>query len=265
MKELAVATRAAKMAGALLMEHLGRLKDIRYKSVRDPVSEADTASEALIADIIGSAFPSDGFLGEEDVSGSSGEADGSGRRWVVDPLDGTVNFAHGYPCFCVSIALEQDGEVVLGVVYDPAHREIYSAVRGGGAALNGNTIRVSKTRRLIRSLVVTGFPYDAATNPGRIFTDVEGMVKASQGVRRDGAAALDLCYIASGRLDGFWELRLKPWDTAAGMLIVREAGGRVTDFAGRPFEPGMQEILATNGLVHREMMGVLDGNKGRKR
>jgi len=264
MKELSVATRAAKKAGELLMEHLGRLRDVRYKSVRDPVSEADTASEALIADIIGRAFPSDGFLGEEDVSGSSGRAGGSGRRWVVDPLDGTVNYAHGYPCFCVSIALEQDGEVVLGVVYDPVHRELYSAIRGGGATLNGSPIQVSSTHRLIRSLVVTGFPYDAAMKPGRIFTDIKNMVKASQGVRRDGAAALDLCYIASGRFDGFWELRLKPWDTAAGMLIVREAGGRVTDFAGRPFEPGMQEILATNGLVHKEMMAVLGGRQVKK-
>jgi len=260
MKELELAKRAAKEAGGLLMNHLGRLKEVRYKSVRDPVSEADMASEALIAGMINRAFPSDGFLGEEQTSWEAGGS-GDKRLWLVDPLDGTVNFAHSYPCFCVSIALEQEGEIVLGVVYDPASNELFSAVKGGGAALNGRPIGVSKTEKLVRSLVVTGFPYDTVTNPGNIFRDFEDMAKASQGVRRDGSAALDLCYIASGRLDGFWELRLKPWDTAAGMLMVAEAGGLVTDYRGYPFRPGMEEILATNGKIHKEMMDVLARGK----
>lgn len=256
MKELTIAKKAAKLAGALLMSHLGRLKDVRYKSLKDPVSEADRGSEALISRIIGDAFPDDGFMGEEDTRR---EPQSSGRRWIVDPLDGTVNFAHGYPCFCVSIALEVDGEITLGVVYDPWGRELFSAVRGKGAMLNGRPIHVSKTKKLVRSLVVTGFPYDAAANPGNIFRDIENMVKAAQGVRRDGAAAMDLCHLAAGRFDGFWELRLKPWDTAAGMLIVTEAGGKVTDFSGGPYTPGMEQILATNGLIHEEMAKVLAG------
>jgi len=256
MRELDVATKAARQAGAVLMERLGRLKDVRYKSLRDPVTEADKASEALISGIIRDAFPEHGFLGEEDTSWDGGK---SGARWIVDPLDGTVNYAHGYPCFCVSIALEKDGEITLGVVHDPWSGEMFTAVKGGGAYLDGRPLHVSTTERLIRSLVVTGFPYDTATNPGNIFRDIENMVRASQGVRRDGAAALDLCYLAAGRSDGFWELRLKPWDTAAGMLIVTEAGGKVTDYRGGPYTPGMDEILATNGLVHGEMMEVLAG------
>jgi len=253
MKELAVAKKAAKQAGKLLMSHFGNLKDVRYKSLRDPVSEADRASEALIAGVIKEAFPSHGFLAEENTSWEGV----TGGRWIVDPLDGTVNFAHNYPCFCVSIAFEQDGEVMLGVVYDPVGKELFHAVKGGGAYLNNRPIHVSGTRKLIRSLVVTGFPYDTHVNPGNIFIGFERMSKATQGVRRDGSAALDLCYLAAGRLDGFWELRLKPWDTAAGVLIVREAGGRVTDFSGRPFSLDMQEMLASNGKMHAEMMGVL--------
>lgn len=255
MKELDTAITAARAAGLLLMDHLGRLRDVRYKSLKDPVTEADRASEALIAGIIQEAFPEHGFLGEEDTAWAG---DG-GARWIVDPLDGTVNYAHGYPCFCVSIALEKDGEMALGVVYNPATDEMFTAVRGEGATLNGDQIHVSATTRLARALVTTGFPYDTAANPGNIFRDIENMVRAAQGVRRDGAAALDLCHLAAGRFDGFWELRLKPWDTAAGMLIVTEAGGLVTDFRGGPYTPGMDEILATNGLIHGEMMEVLAG------
>lgn len=253
MKEIAIAKKAARQAGALLISYLGHLKDVQYKAVRDPVSEADKASEALIAGIIKAAFPAHGFLAEEKTAW-----DGDGEaRWIVDPLDGTVNYAHTYPCFCVSIALEVKGEVVLGVVYDPVRREMFSAVKGKGAYLGRRRLGVSKNTELIRSLVVTGFPYDSATNPGRLFQDVEAMVKASEGVRRDGSAALDLCYVASGRFDGFWELRLKPWDTAAGMLILLEAGGMVTDYSGRPYRIDMPEILATNGKIHGEMMEVL--------
>jgi len=256
MEELDIAKEAALEAGGILMEHLGRLKDVRYKSVRDPVSEADRESEALIARIIREAYPDHGFLGEEDSSWEPSGKDGP--RWIVDPLDGTVNYAHAYPCFCVSIALESDGVLQLGVVHDPFNTETYTAVRGEGARLNGEDIHVSDTDELIRSLVVTGFPYDAAENTGVIMRDMEAMIRASQGVRRDGAAALDLCYLASGRFDGFWEPRLKPWDTAAGVVIVEEAGGRVTTYGGGPYTPYMDNILASNGRVHDEMVRVLN-------
>jgi myo-inositol-1(or 4)-monophosphatase len=254
MKEFSIAKRAAREAGKILMAHLGKLRDVRYKSRRDPVSEADKASEACIAGIIKEAFPAHGFLAEENTAWG-GRADGV--RWIVDPLDGTVNFTHGYPSFCVSIALERGGEVVLGVVYDPVRREMFTALKGQGAHLNGRPISVSKTSRLIRSLLVTGFPYDIDKRPDEILGYFRKMSLAAQGVRRDGSAALDLCYLAMGRFDGYWELGLKPWDTAAGMLIVREAGGRVTNFTGTPFVPEMQEILATNGRVHGEMTELL--------
>jgi len=255
MDELKVAIEAANAAGEVLMKHLGRLRDVRYKSVRDPVSEADKESETLIAGIIRDAFPAHGFLGEEDSSWEPSTK--GGPRWIVDPLDGTVNYAHAYPCFCVSIALETDGELILGVVHDPLNRETYTASRGNGAFLNGEKIRVSGTDELIRSLVVTGFPYDTAENTGDIFRDIRNMVRYTQGVRRDGAAALDMCYLACGRFDGFWEPRLHPWDTAAGVVIVEEAGGKVTDYRGGPYTPYMDNILATNGLIHDEMVRVL--------
>lgn len=254
MKELTVAKRAAREAGKLLMAHLGKLKDVRYKSKRDPVSEADKASEALIAGIIREAFPAHGLLAEEDTAWEGRE---DGARWIVDPLDGTVNFAHGYQCFCVSIAFERAGEIVTGVVYDPVRREMFSGEKGKGASLNGKPISVSPTGKLIRSLLVTGFPYDIDRRADEVLGYFGRMSLAAQGVRRDGSAALDLCYLAMGRYDGYWELGLKPWDTAAGMLIVREAGGTVTNFNGAPFAPEMPEILATNGRVHGEMMELL--------
>ncbi|MBI5190533.1 MAG: inositol monophosphatase [Nitrospirae bacterium] len=255
MEELDVAITAAKDAGRVLMEHLGRLKDVRYKSRRDPVSEADRASEALIASIIREAFPGHGFMAEE---GAAWDGDG---LWIVDPLDGTVNFAHGYPCFCVSIAFTRGGETLVGVVHDPVRDETYTATQGGGAFMNGAALRVSDTETLERSLLVTGFPYDIESDADRIMAQFSAMSLAAQGIRRDGSAALDLCYLASGKFDGYWELRLKPWDTAAGALILTEAGGVVTDFSGNPFVPSMKEILATNGRVHGEMMGVLNSHR----
>lgn len=254
MRELDTAIRAAKEAGGVLMEHLGQLKDVRYKSRRDPVSEADRASEALIASIIKDAFPGHGFMSEE---GAAWEGDG---LWIVDPLDGTVNFAHGYPCFCVSIAFRRGEETLVGVVHDPVRDETYTATNGGGAFMGGSKLNVSATPSLERSLLVTGFPYDIEKDADRIMGQFKAMSLAAQGVRRDGAAALDLCYLASGKFDGYWELRLKPWDTAAGALILAEAGGKVTDFSGNPFRPEMKEILATNGRVHGEMMEVLKGH-----
>jgi myo-inositol-1(or 4)-monophosphatase len=255
MKELTVAKRAAKEAGKILLSHLGKLEHVEYKGRRDPVSEADKASEKCIAGIIREAFPAHGFLAEEKTAWTGSDRS---ARWIVDPLDGTVNYAHGYPHFSVSIAFERDGEVLTGVVFDPVKKDLFSAVRGGGVFLNNMPIRVSRTTRLIKSLIVTGFPYDIESRPKEILEPFNRMVLASQGVRRDGSAALNLCYLACGRFDGYWELGLKPWDTAAGMLILREAGGLVTDFKGKTFKPEMQEILASNGKIQKEMMGVLN-------
>jgi myo-inositol-1(or 4)-monophosphatase len=189
---------------------------------------------------------------------------GSGFRWYVDPLDGTTNYVHGYPCFSVAIALEAEGEVVLGVVCDPMRKETFSAIQDGGAFLNGRRISVSKTRCLDDSLLATGFPYDIRENRENNLDHFRGFSLVSQGVRRDGSAALDLCYVAVGRLDGFWEMGLGPWDLAAGVVLVREAGGTVTDFKGRGFSIESGEVLATNGLIHRQMVSVLSEVKKRR-
>ena len=255
LKELIIAKKTAREAGKILLSHFGNLKDVRYKSGRrDPVSEADEASEAYIAKALKEAFPDYGFLGEEKTSWS-----GKGARWVVDPLDGTVNYAHGLPIFCVSIALERDGESVMGVVYNPVTRELFHAVKGGGAFLNNRPISVSEQKSLGKALVVTGFPYDIDRRADLILGYFGKMVKASQGIRRLGSAALDLCFVAAGRFDGYWELGLKPWDTAAGALIVREAGGKVTDLLGGEFKTEMGEIVAINGKIQKEMLEVLKG------
>jgi myo-inositol-1(or 4)-monophosphatase len=251
MKELEIAKRAALEAGRLLLSYMGELINIQYKGVRDPVSEADKASEALIASIIREELPDHGFLAEEKT-----QWEGRGR-WIVDPLDGTVNFAHGYPSFAVSIGYELDGQITVGVVYDPCRDEMFSATEGMGAKLNEKPIKVSETSELIRSLLVTGFPYDIDQRPEQVLPLFNRFVLAAQGVRRDGSAALDLCYLAAGRYDGYWERGLKPWDTAAGMLILKEAGGTVTNFEGEPYNPFMDEILASNGKIHGEMQGII--------
>jgi myo-inositol-1(or 4)-monophosphatase len=254
MRELAIAKKAAREAGRLLLFYFGNLKDIRFKSGRrDPVSEADKASEALIARTLKAAFPFYGFLGEEDTAWQ-----GEGGRWIVDPLDGTVNYSHCFPCFCVSIAYERDGEIVVGVVHDPVRRETFHAVKGKGAFLNGKRLNVSKTPKLANSLIVTGFPYDIDRHADKILGLFNKMTIASQGMRRLGSAALDLCYIAAGRFDGYWEFGLKPWDTAAGALIVSEAGGRVTALDGEPFHfMDSSEILVSNSKIHNEMIKVM--------
>ncbi|HET6369571.1 MAG TPA: inositol monophosphatase family protein, partial [Nitrospiria bacterium] len=178
-------------------------------------------------------------------------------RWIIDPLDGTTNYAHGFPCFCVSIGLEHEGNVLLGVVYDPIRSELFYAERGKGATLNGRRIRVSSTFSLSRSLLVTGFAYDIRISQENNIDHFTRFSMRSQGVRRTGSAALDLCYVASGRFDGFWEMKLHPWDVAAGSLIVKEAGGEISTFSGDPFYIDSKEILATNGKIHREMIAVL--------
>jgi myo-inositol-1(or 4)-monophosphatase len=251
------AVQLARDAGGLLRDHLGRVNNISHKSSSlDLVTEVDLLSERFIKERISTHYPRHEILAEE----SGHQRTESEYRWVVDPLDGTTNYAHGYPCFGVSIALERSGEVLLGVVYNPVQEELFAAERGGGAMLNGRPIRVSTVKRLTDSLLVTGFPYNVRDNPRSIELFARFMNKA-QAVRRDGSAALDMCYVACGRFDGFWELGLKPWDAGAGKVILEEAGGRVTKLDGRPFDLYEPDMLASNGLVHEEMIAVLTDGK----
>jgi myo-inositol-1(or 4)-monophosphatase len=244
----------AREAGALLIHHFHQHLKIEYKGDADLVTAADRAAEALIRERIREHWPGHDVLGEE--QGLSDQ--GSEYRWYVDPLDGTTNFAHGYPVFCVSIALErrspgQSGERVAAVVYDPTRDELFSAEPGRGAQLNGETIHVSKTNTLKECLLATGFPSQKRhKNPNIYF--YHQITLHTHGVRRAGSAALDLCNVASGRFDGFWEFNLNPWDTAAGVLIVEEAGGTVTRFDGAPFELNSRETVASNGLIHDAML-----------
>ena len=239
----------AREAGALLMEYFDRNIKIEYKGDADLVTAADRKSEALIRDRIRQTWPRHDVLGEEEGLRDTG----SEFRWYVDPLDGTTNFAHGFPVFCVSMALQHKQVTVAGVCYDPTRDEMFAAVRGKGATLNGRPIHVSKTAKLAESLVGTGFPsHKRHKNPNIHF--YHQITLRSHGVRRAGSAALDLCYVACGRMDGFWEFNLNPWDTAAGVLMVEEAGGRVSDFSGGAFQLNSRETLASNGLIHETLM-----------
>ena len=238
----------AREAGAVLTSYFGKVA-IEYKGEVDLVTEADRSSERLVVGRIRKEFPGHDLIGEE---GSRVET-GSDFRWYVDPLDGTTNFAHGYPVFCVSIALEHKGERIAGVIYDPCRDELFAAEKGSGSRLNGKPIQVSKIKRLAESLVSTGFPsHKRHKNPNIHF--YHQITLRSHGVRRAGSAALDLCCVACGRYDGFWEFNLNSWDTAAGVLLVAEAGGRVTDFTGGPFDISSKEVLASNSLVHDEFL-----------
>jgi myo-inositol-1(or 4)-monophosphatase len=240
----------AREAGELLMGHFRRRVKIEYKGSADLVTIADRESEALILSRIREHFPSHDVMGEEGTRIETG----SDYKWYVDPLDGTTNFAHGYPVFCVSLAVEFRGQRVAGVIYDPTRDEMFSASKGNGARLNGEPIHVSVTSKLAESLIGTGFPsHKRHKNPNIYF--YHHLTLRSHGVRRAGSAALDLCNVAAGRYEGFWEFNLNPWDTAAGVLIVEEAGGRVTDFSGGPFQIDSRETLASNGLVHDELLG----------
>jgi len=251
------AIRVAQDAGRLLRDRVGTRIDIEHKGAINIVTDVDLASEQLIRDQIATHYPRHQILAEEGGLAESA----SEYRWIVDPLDGTTNFAHGYPVFCVSIALEYQGEIVLGVVYDPMRDELFAAERGGGAALNNRPIRVSKIGDLMQCLLSTGFPYDIKTSSLKNLDHWANFAMNAQALRRDGAAALDLCYVACGRFDGFWELNLSPWDTAAGALIVTEAGGRVTNFNGDKFSNYKPQVLASNGLIHDRMIEVLAMSK----
>ena len=259
-RDLAIA--AAKDAGAILRERLTRPRDVQFKGTVDLVTDADRASETLIAGRIREVFPDHRLVGEEGARGAEGSDQPRQAAaevpfgWLVDPLDGTTNFAHGYPHFAVAIALERGGRVVLGVVYDPMRDELFVAERGGGASLNGVPLRVTAEDDLIRSLLATGFTYDLSRRAENdALWDVFN--NRVQGVRRDGSAALNLAYVAAGRLDGFWERPLGPWDIAAGALLVEEAGGRVSGYDGGPFSPYAREVVASNGPLHPALLEVI--------
>ena len=239
----------AREAGELLMGHFRRRVKIEYKGSADLVTIADRESEALILSRIREHFPAHDVMGEEGTRIETG----SDYKWYVDPLDGTTNFAHGYPVFCVSLGVEFRGQRVAAVIYDPTRDEMFSASKGNGARLNGEAIHVSPIAKLAESLIATGFPsHKRHKNPNIYF--YHHLTLRSHGVRRAGSAALDLCNVAAGRYEGFWEFNLNPWDTAAGVLIVQEAGGRVTDFSGGPFQIDSRETLASNGLIHDELL-----------
>ncbi len=251
--ELTLAIQAARAAGELLAEQFRKPHQIRYKGAANLVTEMDQQAEELIRDLLTRARPDVPILGEE----GGGERGRLPLRWVVDPLDGTTNYAHGYPFFAVSIALAQAGEVVVGVVYNPVLDELFAARRGGGATLNGQPIHVSQTGELGRSLLASGFPYDAWTSPRDNGEEWHRFLKRVVSLRSDGAAALDLCHVAAGRIDGYWELVLEPWDMAAGALIVEEAGGQVTQVDGSPFRLDRPSVLASNRRLHEAMVAVL--------
>jgi myo-inositol-1(or 4)-monophosphatase len=251
---LAGAVEAARAAGAVIQEGARNRASltIERKTANDFVSEVDKRAERAIIVTLSARFPSHAYKAEE-----SGESGTSRHTWIIDPLDGTTNYAHGYPCFCVTLALEHNGDIVIGVTYDPTRNELFATERGRGATLNGRPIRVSATEKLSEALIVTGFPYDFKDkdNFARHLTD---FLFHSRGVRRDGSAALDMAYVACGRFDGFWEEGLSPWDVAAGKLLIEEAGGQITYYDGAPFSIYAPPICASNGSIHSEMLKVLN-------
>lgn len=243
----------ARDAGQILVKHQGQSLQVLSKGDINLVTEADLAAEKLITDRIRSYYPRHAILAEESGASDHTEAE---WKWIIDPLDGTTNYAHGYPCYCVSIAAEHEGKIEIGVVYDPVRDEMFAAERGQGATLNDRTIRVSDVDQLNSAMVCTGFPYDVRERPNFARHFIEFTMR-SQAVRRDGSAALDLAFVACGRFDGFWEDGLNPWDTAAGIILIEEAGGQVTNYRGAPLDIYQPEVLASNGLIHESMMNVL--------
>ncbi len=250
-----IAIQAAREAGKILLQHMGNIQHIEIKDGQELnlVTEADKESERRIIEIISAKYPDHSFLAEE--GGSVRTA--SDYRWIIDPLDGTTNYAHGLPLFSVSIGLECRGDLVAGVVYNPVLNEMFTAEAGGGAYLNGNRITVSATSELSRSLLVTGFPYNVKSNPDHMVERFQAFLMSARGIRRLGSAALDCAFVACGRFDGFWEVWLNPWDLAAGAVLVREAGGRTSDFEGNPHRLDVPQWVASNGLIHDQMLEVL--------
>jgi len=251
----ALAERLARAAGEIQRERYETAFEIRTKSASiDLVTEVDHACEELIVAGIDAERPDDAILAEE---GRGDDHPDARWRWIIDPLDGTTNFAHGYPRFCVSIGVEHAGVRTVGVVFDPLLDELFCAVRGGGARLNGSLIGVSSETRLGNGLVATGFAYDVRRSPKDNIGHFIAFVKESRAIRRDGSAALDLCYVAAGRFDGYWEIKLHPWDVAAGLLMVDEAGGRTSDLSGGPAQRSGFECVASNGTLHEQMLEIL--------
>lgn len=248
------AVEAARVAGAILTEAARDGFRIEYKDTVNLVTDADRRSERAVIDVIRTTFPAHRILAEEGGVHAGSDQD---YQWVIDPLDGTTNFAHGFPAYCVSIGVEYRGDCILGVVLDPTRNELFTAEAGQGAFVNETPLHASRTPTLDHALLVTGFAYDIRVNAQNNLDHFSRFALTAQGVRRTGTAALDLCYVAAGRFDGFWELKLHPWDTAAGLVILREAGGRVTDFKGTPYSIYEPAIVASNGLIHEEMLEVL--------
>ena len=252
-----LAVQAAKKAGLLLKRRIAKKRKVDYKGVVNLVTEMDFLSEKIIVNEIRRRYPEHSFLAEE----KNTKEEDSPYRWIIDPLDGTTNYAHTFPIFCVSIALEKQGEVVLGVVYDPLRNELFVAEKGKGSRLNGRKVRVSSTPKLSQGLLATGFPYDLRESKVNNFDHFRNFALRVHAVRRTGSAALDLCYVAAGRFDGFWEMKLGAWDLAAGCLMVREAGGKTTDFLGNPLGLDGRRVLASNSRIHREMIAILKMGK----
>jgi len=253
---LRVAVEAALAAGRIQRERYRGRICVRHKGAVDLVTDVDMACEEAIREVLARRAPGTAVLGEEEGVTGAGRS-----RWVVDPLDGTTNYAHGFPVFCASVAWEEEGRVVAGAIYDPLRDELFTAERGRGARLGGDPVRVSAVGDLGSSLLATGFPYDRRENP-RNYREFCHLTQVTQGVRRGGSAALDLAYVACGRLDGFWEPGLKPWDLAAGCLLVEEAGGTVTRYDGGPFTPYDGDVVASNTLLHPALLAELERARG---
>lgn len=251
---LATAVETVLRAGDIQMARFGTAMRVDKKGTIDLVTEVDLAVESMFRELVAARFPDHRVLAEE--LESAGEGD-SPYCWIFDPIDGTTNYAHGLPIFCASLALEREERPIVAAVYDPTRRELFTAERGGGARLNGALIRVSDAGTLIDALLCTGFPYNVHETVGEVVGLFGAFVGRARAVRRLGSAALDLCYLAAGRFDGFWEQRLRPWDTAAAALIVEEAGGRVTSFSGAPFQSREGTVVASNGPLHDEMLGTI--------
>jgi myo-inositol-1(or 4)-monophosphatase len=249
-----IAIKASLEAGEILLRKQPRKKDVGYKGEVNLVTEVDLLSERTILKTIDKSFPEHSILTEETI----GQKKDSPYCWIIDPLDGTTNYVHNFPVYCVSIALQKDKETVLGVVYNPLLKELFLAEKGKGAFLNGKRIFVSNTKKLSQSLLATGFPYDIRTSKENNLDYFSKFALKAQAIRRAGSAALDLCYLAMGRFDGFWELKLSPWDTAAGVLMITAAGGKVTNFSNGKFDIFCKDLLATNGKIHKQMLDVLN-------
>ena len=253
-KFLGAAWQAASAAGEIIRASWHQPRSIDYKGPIDLVTSTDRAAERAIVEVLQREFPAHSILAEEETEITRAASE---YRWIIDPLDGTTNFAHSYPQVSVSIALEYSGHIILGLVYDPLRDECFRAVKGQGATLNGDPIRISAINDLEKALLATGFPYDRRDHGDFYLSFFKAFLTRCQGIRRNGSAALDLCYVAAGRLDGFWELKLKPWDIAAGALIVAEAGGSLSDFSGKGFSIHGNETLASNGFIHDKMVQLI--------